>query len=95
MICPTGMWHSLQHTVLVHEVGKTQPPELSGDKLVDLEITRVTSGLVVMTPGKDRATEGALQRDVDSAFVCKDMVIELPIREPRSEGCGDVLQGQL
>ena len=67
--------------VFVHKLHEAQPPEFSSDKLTSFEITRVTSGLVVMTPGEDRATEGVLQGNVHSPFVSEDMFIKLPVRE--------------
>ena len=81
--------------ILPYEVGKTWPPELSGDQLSGLEITRMPGGLMVMTPGEDRTTEGVFWGDVDTTFVCEDMVIILPVRETRPESGRDVFQGQL
>ena len=78
--------------VSVYEVGKTWPPEFSSDKLLGLEITRVSGSFMVMTLGKDRVMEGVIQGNVDMTFVCEDVVIILPVGELRSEGGRDILQ---
>ena len=67
--------------VSVYEVGKTWPPEFSSNKLSGLEITRVSGSFMVMTLGEDRAMEGVLQGNVDTTFVCENVVIVLPVRE--------------
>ena len=81
--------------IFVHKLCKAQPPEFRGDKLVGLEVTRVTGGLMVMAVGKDGATEGILWGNVDMILVCQDVIIEFPVREVRPEGSRDVLQGRL
>ena len=63
--------------------------------MVSLEVARMAGGLVVVATGKDGATEGILWGNVDMSFVSQDMVVELPVREVRLKGGGDVLQGHL
>ena len=60
-----------------------------------LEITGVTSSLVVVAVGEDGMTEGVLRRNIDTIFVGQDVVVELPVREARPESSRDVLQGHL
>ena len=79
--------------VFVDKLSKTWPPEFGGDKLSGFEIARVSSGLVVMAADKDGVTEGILQGNIDMAFVGKDMVSELPVREAGPESSRDVFQG--
>ena len=81
--------------VLAHELCETQPLEFRSDELASLEVSRVTSGLVVVAAGKDGPAEGVLRGDIDATLVGQDMVVELPVREARSECSGDVLQGHL
>ena len=50
---------------------------------------------MIIAADEDGMTEGVLQGDVDAIFVGQDVVIELPVRETREEGSGDVLQGHL
>ena len=64
---------------LAYKLCKTWPSELRGDKLVDLEISRVISCFMVMAVGEDRTIEGILQGNVNTAFVSQDVVIVLPI----------------
>ena len=45
--------YSTAYDVLSHEMCETQPPEFRGNKLIGLEVARMTSGFVVVTPGKD------------------------------------------
>ena len=71
--------HGAALDVFLHELCEAWPPEFGGDELAGFEITRVTSGLMVMTVGKDGATEGILQGYIDMTFVGQDMVIILPI----------------
>ena len=73
MACGTAFY------VLAHKLCEAQPPELSGNKLVGFEITRVSSSLMVMAADKDGTAEGVFQGDIDTALVCEDMVIKLPI----------------
>ena len=79
--------------VFAHKLRETQLSEFSSDELISLEIPRVTSGLVVVTLGKDRVTERVIRRDVDMTFVGQNMVIILPVRETRPEGGRDIFQG--
>ena len=81
--------------VLAHKLCETRPPELRGDELAGLEVTRVTGGFMVVAAAEDGATEGVLRGDVDTTFVGQDMVIELPVGETRLESCWDILQGRL
>ena len=81
--------------ILPHKLGKTGPSEFSGNELTGLEISRVTSGLMVVATGKDRVVEGVFREDIDASFVGQDMVIEFPVGEAGLEGCGDILQGRL
>ena len=46
--------------IFAYELHKALPSEFSSNRLMSLEITRVTSGLMVMTVGKDQSTEGNL-----------------------------------
>ena len=85
--------HGIAFDIFPHKLCKIQPPELSSDKLVSFEMTGVTSSLMVMAVDKDGAAERILQRDVDTTFVCEDVVIVFPVREMRPEGGRDVLQG--
>ena len=68
--------------VFVHELHKTWPPELHSNELMGLEIPWVASGFVIMTVGKDRTVEGVLQGNIDTTFVCKNMIVKLPVGEP-------------
>ena len=52
--------HGTALNIFLHEPCKAQPLELGGDKLTDLEITRVTGSLMVMAANKDRVAEGVL-----------------------------------
>ena len=65
--------------VFVHKLCETWPPEFGSNELTSLEITGVANGLMVMTAGKDGMTEGILQWDIDTAFVCEDVILILPI----------------
>ena len=84
--------HGTALNILVHKLCETGPPKLRGDKLASLQVARVSGGLIVVAAGKDRATEGVIQGDVDMTFVGQDTVVILPVRETRPEGSGDVLQ---
>ena len=55
--------------VFSHKLCEARPPEFGGDELAGFEITRVTSGLVVMAVGEDGAAEGVLQGHVDTVLV--------------------------
>ena len=77
----------------MYELCKTRPPKLRGDKLVSLEVTWVTDGLMVMAMGKDGVAEGSIGGNVDTTFVDQDMVIEFSIQKTGPEGGGDILQG--
>ena len=55
----------------------------------------MTGSLMVMATSEDGAMEGILWGNVDTTIVGQDVVIELPVRETRPEGSGDVLQGHL
>ena len=79
--------------VLAHKMCKAGPPEFSSNKLGGFEVTEVSSSLVVMTAGEDGVMKGVIQRNVDMAFVCEDMVVIFPVREARLERGGDILQG--
>ena len=46
--------------IFLHKLGKAWPPELRGDELMSLKITRVVSNLVVMAPDKDGVIERVL-----------------------------------
>ena len=46
---------------------------------MSLEITRVTSSLVVVAMGKDGATEEIVGGNVDTTFVGQDVVTEFPV----------------
>ena len=83
---------STAFNVFPHKLCKTWPPEFSGYKLASLQITGMTSGVMVMTLGEDRSTEGVVWGNVHMAFVCEDMVIEPSVREVGLEGGRDVLQ---
>ena len=74
--------HGAAFNVFAHKVGKTWPPELSGNELASLEITRVSGSLMVMTLGKDRVMEGVLWGNVHGASVSEDVVVELSVGEP-------------
>ena len=76
--------------IFVHELSKAWPPELGSNKLPSFEIYRVTSSFMVMTAGKDGVIEGILWEDIDTTFVCEDMVVKLPVREAGPEGGGDI-----
>ena len=77
----------------MYELCKVWPPELGSNELTSLEITGVTSSLMVMTAGKDGTSERILWGNIDIAFVCEDMVVILPVRETGVEGSRDILQG--
>ena len=77
--------------ILVHKVCEAWPPELDSDKLVGLEITRVSSGLMVMAVGEDGSVEGVLWRNIHMAFVSEEIVIIFPVGEMGSEGSRDIL----
>ena len=81
--------------IFVHKLRKTWPPELGGNELASLQVTRVTGSLVVMAMGKDGATEGSLWGDIDVTLVGQDAVSEPPVREARPERGRDVFQGCL
>ena len=87
--------HGAAFNILAYEMCETRPPELRGNELVGLEVTWVTSSLMVMATGEDGTTERALWGDINTTFVGQDMIIKLPVGETRAEGCGDVLQGRL
>ena len=61
--------HGTAFDVLVHELGKTQPPEFGGYELAGFEITRMTGGLVVMALCKDGVMEGILRGNIDTTLV--------------------------
>ena len=81
--------------VLTHKLRETGPPEFRGDELASFKVSQVASSFMVMAAGKDGAMEGILWGNVDMTLIGQDMVIELPVREVRPEGSGDVLQGRL
>ena len=76
----------------MHKLCETGPPKLRGDKLVSLQVARVSGSLMVMAAGKDRVMERVIQGDVDTTFVGQDVVVIPPVREVRLEGSRDVLQ---
>ena len=94
-VCFVLLARGIALNVLAHKLCKTGPPKLRDNKLAGLKIARVSSGLVVMAAGKDRAMEGVLQGNVDATLVGQNMVIILPVRKMRVEGNGDALQRQL
>ena len=81
--------------ILADKLCEAQPLELSSNKLADLEVTGVSSSLMVVAAGEDRAMEGILWGNIDVALVCKDVIVKSPVRKVRPEGDGDVLQGRL
>ena len=85
--------HDTVLNVLAHKLHKAWPPELRDNELVSFKITGVPGSFMVMAAGKDGATEGVLQEYIDMTLVGQNVVIILLVRETRSEGGGDVLQG--
>ena len=81
--------------ILVHKLCESQPSKLRGDKLTSLEITWVTSSLMIMTMSENGAAEGILQGYVDTAFVGQDVIIKFPVGKTGPESGGNVLQGCL
>ena len=77
--------------VFTHKLCETQPPEFRDDKLASLEVTRVTSSFMIVTMGKNGATEGVFQGNINATPVGQDMIIVFPVGEPRLEGSRDVL----
>ena len=71
--------HDTAFNVFTHKLCEAWPSELSSDKLVRFEVTRVTGGLMVMTPGKDGAMEEVVWGNIYTAFVYQDMVIVFPV----------------
>ena len=65
--------------VFAHELHKPWPSELSSNKLTSLEITGVTSSLMVMTMDEDGTVERIIQGNIDATFVCQNMVVKLPV----------------
>ena len=87
--------HGAAFDVFAHILHEAQPPELSDNKLAGFKITRVTGGLMVMAAGRNGAAEGVIRRNIDMAFISKDMVIKFPVREVGPECIRDVFQGCL
>ena len=83
--------HSTAFDVFSYELYKIWPPEFDGDKLMGFEITWVTSSLMVVATGKDRAAERVFWENVDMAFVGQDVVIILLVRQARPGGSRDTL----
>ena len=85
--------HDVAFDILVYELCETRLLEFGGDELVSFEITQVASGLMVVALGEDGSMEEILWGDVDTTFVCEDMIVILPVQEMRPGGSRDVLQG--
>ena len=71
--------HGAVLNVFLHKLCEALSPEFSSDKLVSFEITRVSSSFMIMAAGEDGVVEGALWENVDTAFICEDMVIIFPV----------------
>ena len=56
--------------------------------MAGLKIPWVTGSLMIVTSSEDGVVEGVLWRNIDTPFVCEDMIIKLPVREARPEGSG-------
>ena len=87
--------HSTAFDVFLHKLHETQSSELSSNKLMSLEVSRMTSSLVGMTLGKNRVVEGTIRGHIDASFVYKDMIVEFPVRKSGAEGSRNILQGRL
>ena len=71
--------HGTALNVLSHELCETQPSELCSDELANIEVTRVASSLMIVALSKDRVAEEVVWRNIDTAFICEDVVVKLPI----------------
>ena len=67
--------------IFAHKLCELQPSEFSSNKLMCLEITGMTSGLMVVAMDEDGMAEGIVQEDIDASFVCENMVVKLPVRK--------------
>ena len=71
--------HGTAFDIFSHKLCKAGPPEFRGDKLAGLEVTGVSSGLMVVAVGKDGAAERVPWGDIDTSFVGQNMVIVLSV----------------
>ena len=71
--------------------GQARPPEFSCDQLASFQEARVTGGLMIMAALEDGAAEGIIRGDIDTAFVCEDAGLNLPISKTGTEGKRNVL----
>ena len=53
------------------------------------KVSRVSGSSVVMASLEDGVTDGVIVRDVDSAFVCENASLVLPVGEAGAEGKGN------
>ena len=87
--------YSIAFNILPYKLYKTRPSELGSDKLVGLEITGVTGGLMVMATDEYRTAEGGIREDINAILVYQNSVDKLLVRKTSLENGRDVLQGQL
>ena len=71
--------------------GKSRPPEFGSNQLACFQEAGVAGRFMIMAAVEDGAAKGVIGRDVDTAFVGKDAGFNLPVRESRTEGEGNVL----
>ena len=79
--------------VFSHILCEIQPSEFQGDELLDLEMTRVSDGFMVMAARQDGMVERVVGGNIDPAFVSEDVVIVFPVGEVGLKGSGNILQG--
>ena len=71
--------HSAVFDILLDKLCKARPLELGGNELASLEVAGVTSGLIAMASNEDGAMEGVVQGNVDTPFICENMVVIFPV----------------
>ena len=85
--------HGTAFDIFAHKLRETWPPKFGGNELAGLEVTEVSSGLMVVAASEDGTIEGALRGDIDMTLIGQDVIIEPPIREAGPEDSRDILQG--
>ena len=63
--------HGTAFNILSYKSGEPRPPELRSNKLVDFEIVRVFSSLMIMTVRQDGLAERVLGGNIHIFAVCK------------------------
>ena len=76
--------------VLVDEGSESQPPELSGDQLTGFKETGMAGGLMVMALFEDGTAKRIISGNVDTAFICEDTGLNLPVSKAGVKGERDV-----